>query len=120
MTYTVRVDDNFHYMDNEYRYTHGEYETLDDAVKAAREIVDGFLASAYTAGMSPEDLYQSYTSLGGDPFIVGPEDSDFSAGDYDKAGADDRRRYRVHRGGGIRSFLWKRPSSIGSTLRCGM
>jgi hypothetical protein len=85
LTYTVRVEDNYHYMDKEYRYTHGEYATLADALKAAKEIVDGYLSSAYTAGMSAEGLYQSYTSFGDDPFIVGPEDSDFSAWNYAKA-----------------------------------
>jgi hypothetical protein len=85
MIYTVRVDDNFHYMDKEARYTHGEYATLEDALKAAKEIVDGYLSSAYTPGMSAEDLYQSYTSIGDDPFIVGPEDSHFSAWNYAKA-----------------------------------
>jgi hypothetical protein len=85
MTYTVRVDDNFHYMDKEYRRTHGEYETLEAALKASKEIVNGFLASAHTPGMSAEDLYQRYTSFGDDPFIIGPEDVDFSAWEYAKA-----------------------------------
>jgi hypothetical protein len=84
MTYIVRVDDNFHYMDKDARYTHGEYATFDEALQAAKEIVDGYLSSAYTPGMSAEDLYLSYTSIGDDPFIVGPEDSNFSAWSYAK------------------------------------
>jgi hypothetical protein len=82
MTYTVRVDDNFHYMDKDYRYTHGEYETLEDALKAAKEIVDSFLAAGHIPGMRADDLYQSYTSFGDDPFIIGPEDAKFSAWNY--------------------------------------
>lgn len=85
MTYVIRVDDNYDYMDKDARYTYGEYATLEDALKAAKEIVDGCLSSAYTPGMSAEDLYQIYTSLGEDPFIVGPEDSNFSAWTYAKA-----------------------------------
>jgi hypothetical protein len=85
MTYTIRVDDNYDYMDKDARYTHGEYQTLEAAIKEAKEIVDSYLSSAYTPGMSAEDLYQSYTSFGDDPFIVGPEDSKFSAWDYAKA-----------------------------------
>jgi len=85
MTYTVRVDDNYHYMDADKRYTHGEYETLEDAIKAAKEIVDDFLSSAYTPGMSAEKLYQGYTSFGDDPFIIGPEEKQFSAWEYAKA-----------------------------------
>lgn len=85
MTYTVRVDDNYHYMDADERYTHGQYETLEDALKAAKEIVDDCLSSAYKSGMSADTLYQNYTSFGADPFIVGPEDSKFSAWEYAKA-----------------------------------
>jgi hypothetical protein len=82
MTYTVRVDDNFHYMDKDYRYTHGEYATVEDALKEAKAIVDGFLSAAYIPGMRPDDLYQSYTTFGDDPFIIGPEDAKFSAWNY--------------------------------------
>ena len=37
MTYTVFVDDNFHYMDKDERYTHGLFETLEAAVEAAKK-----------------------------------------------------------------------------------
>jgi hypothetical protein len=82
MTYTVRVDDNFYYMDKDYRYTHGEYANLEDAVKASKAIVDSFLATAHIPGMRPDELYRSYTSFGDDPFIVGPEGAKFSAWNY--------------------------------------
>ena len=42
MTYTVRVDDNYHCMDESQRYTHGEFETYDEALTACRGIVDQF------------------------------------------------------------------------------
>lgn len=83
--YILRVDDNYHYMDETYRRTHGEYETQEDALIAARAIVDAFLASAHTPGMTAEALYQMYTSFGDDPFIIGPRDSDFSAWNYARA-----------------------------------
>ncbi len=85
MRYTVRVDDNYDYMDTDVRYTHGEFETLEGALKAAQKIVDDYLLSAYTTGMSAEALYQSYTSFGEDPWIVGPVDAKFSAWEYAKA-----------------------------------
>jgi hypothetical protein len=47
MPYTVRDDDNYH-------YTHGEFPTWQDALNAAQHIVDGFLASAHTPGMTPK------------------------------------------------------------------
>jgi hypothetical protein len=84
MTYTIHVDDNYHYMDADARYTLGEFPTWEDAVKAARHIVDEYLSSAYKPGMSAEDLYRSYTSFGEDPFIIGPGDEKFSAWEYAK------------------------------------
>jgi hypothetical protein len=85
MTYTVRVDDNFHYRDPDKRYTHGEYETLEDALKAAKAIVDDFLAATHTPGMSAEDLSLTYIGFGEDPFILGPQDCRFSAWAYARA-----------------------------------
>jgi len=85
VTYTIRIDDNYDYMDKEARYTHGEYRTLDEALKEAKAIVDDYLSSTYTSGMTAEALYQSYTCFGDDPFIVGPGHNLFSAWEYAKA-----------------------------------
>jgi hypothetical protein len=83
MSYTLYVDDNFHYMDEEERYKAGEFESLADAVAKAKQIVDEFLAAAYKEGMTDEELHHQYVSFGEDPFIVGgPPASDFSAWDY--------------------------------------
>ncbi len=32
MKYTIRVDDNYHYMDESERYTHGHYETTEETI----------------------------------------------------------------------------------------
>jgi hypothetical protein len=81
--YKVLLDDNFHYMDEDERTEHGEFESLEAAVAACRRIVDEFLLSTYTPGMSAEALYDHYTGFGTDPFIVGGEArNDFSAWDY--------------------------------------
>jgi hypothetical protein len=68
-TWTVYVDDNFHYMDEDERYCLGTFNSLDEAVAACRKIVDQFLQdnSAETA----EELYQSYVMFGEDPWIAG-------------------------------------------------
>ena len=84
MIYKVLVDDNYHYMDKEARYTHGEFETLGAAVTSAKEIVDDFLLCAYEPGMSADSLYTKYTSFGDDPWISDPSDSGFSAWVYAK------------------------------------
>lgn len=82
-TYTVFVDDNFHYMDEDERTRLGVFDTLEAAVAACRKIVDDFLTSNYEPGMTADSLYQYYTGFGTDPFIVGGESrSDFSAWDY--------------------------------------
>ena len=84
--YTVMVDDNFHYMNEDERHTHGTFATVEEANAACRALVDKWLASHYEPGMTPEKLYNSYVSFGEDPFVVGPPGEDmsgtFSAWDY--------------------------------------
>ncbi len=83
MKYTVYVDDNFHYMDESKRYKLGEYETADEAVKQAKELIDGFLISAYKMDQTAAELFRHYTNFGKDPFIVPKdEESAFSAWNY--------------------------------------
>lgn len=85
MTYTVLIDDNFHYMDESARTSHGVFDTLPDAVDACQRIVDDFLRSAYQPGMIAGDLMTSYVSFGEDPFIVSSEPGGgvlFSAREY--------------------------------------
>ena len=82
MTYTVWVDDNFHYMDEDERYKHGEFETLEAAIEACKRIVDAYLVSAYTPGMSADALHASYTGFGDDPWVSGADGTPFSAWKY--------------------------------------
>jgi hypothetical protein len=39
------VDDNFHYMDQDERYEHGIFSTVDEAIAACKAIVDADLKS---------------------------------------------------------------------------
>jgi hypothetical protein len=85
--YRVLIDDNFHFMDETERVTHGQFETADGALEACRAIVDEFLADAFKPGMTAAALYERYVSFGDDPFIrpVDPKDAtavSFSAWDY--------------------------------------
>lgn len=84
MAITVRVDDNYHYMDKSYRRSQGEFETAEAALVAARERVDDYLKQAHSPGMSAEALYGSYKMFGEDPFVVGAN-VHFSAWEYAKA-----------------------------------
>ena len=79
-SYTVFVDDNFHYMDEDARYKLGEFDSCAAAVAACKEIVEEFLV--HNAGQC-EDLYASYTMFGDDPFIrTDDPDCKFSGRDY--------------------------------------
>ena len=90
MPFEVIVDDNFHYMDEAERYVLGSFETFEAALDAAKRIVDEYLASAYRPGITVEELYESYTSFGEDPFI---KTSEVQAG----AGAFSAWRYARER-----------------------
>lgn len=83
MKYKVMVDDNFHYQDEEERYTLGEFDSLEAAIAACKKIVEEYLASAYKPGMTAEQLSSNYKMFGEDPWIAGGEgDIPFSAWKY--------------------------------------
>jgi hypothetical protein len=83
MIYFVFTEENEHYMDEGSRRRHGEYATREEALAAARAIVDRDLAEMYRPGMSAESLYMSYKRYGTDAYVV-PDDVEdrFSAWDY--------------------------------------
>ena len=60
MKYKVCVDDNFHYQDESERFTHGEYETAEQAIQIAKEITDESLKSLYKIRilLHPQPLIQ--------------------------------------------------------------
>lgn len=88
MKYTLYVSENARYMDEKARYQVGEFETLQEVVCRARQIVDDFLSANYEKGMTVEELYALCTSFGEDAFIAGgPPSSDFSSWDYAREAA---------------------------------
>ena len=82
--YTVRVADNFDYMDKSREYKDGEYDTWEEAVAECKEIVDICLLQDLKGGVSDKKtLLTTYKMYGDDPYIVGGEkDEYFSAWDY--------------------------------------
>jgi hypothetical protein len=84
MPYTVIIYENSHYMDESEGYTHGEFPTAEEALAAAKKLVDDDLTSAYSPGMPPEDLYRQFATFGIDPVIVPALEPPFSAWDYAK------------------------------------
>jgi len=83
-SWTVYVDDNFHYMDEDERYCLGAFDSLEAALAACRKIVDAFLQDK--PAKTADELYDLYTSFGEDPWIKGPSPASgtppFSAWDY--------------------------------------
>ena len=79
--YTVMIDDNFHYMDEDYRCKHGEFSTYADAVDACKKILDEELADMLKQGIDPKDLLSQWAMFGSDPFIIGGSKI-FSSRDY--------------------------------------
>lgn len=83
--YTVKVDDNFHYMDESERYTLGVFDDCESAVQACKKIVDEFLLEHYSPGMTAQELYSGYQGFGEDPFISTTDrECKFSAWTYAK------------------------------------
>jgi hypothetical protein len=76
------VDDNFHYMDEDERYSAGTFASYDEALAKAKSIVDEFLESAHEPGMTSSELNDGYVGFGEDPFIVPAGEPRFSAWDY--------------------------------------
>ena len=83
--YTVMVDDNFHYMDEDERWQYGTFAGADEAIAACRHLVEQSLAEFYKPGMTAGQLYAQYASFGDDPFVIASEGCEsvrFSARDY--------------------------------------
>jgi hypothetical protein len=68
--YRVKVDDNFHFMDEDERTEIGIFDSGDEALAACREVVEKSLRHHYKSGMSAAALFEQYKSFGDDPFIV--------------------------------------------------
>jgi len=85
MKYTVICADNFHYMDERERSTHGQYDSPEAAIAAAKAVVDHCLLFIYRPGMTADVLYDHYTDFGDDPFIRSDDPTCvFSAWSYAK------------------------------------
>ncbi|MBU6455844.1 MAG: hypothetical protein KGS72_29000 [Cyanobacteria bacterium REEB67] len=86
--FTVFVDDNFHYMDEDERSVAGEFRSYEDAVNACKEIVERSLQHALSQKppMTADQLYSHYTDFGNDPFVspMPPDEQRFSAWSYAK------------------------------------
>lgn len=73
-------------MEEDAAYYHGQFDTYQEALKAAENIVDDYFENQFKPGMTLKELQGSgYTLFGDDPVIVLPDgtyDSEFSARAY--------------------------------------
>ena len=86
----LRVYDNFHYMDESEAYNHGHYETYEDALIAAKTIVDEFFEHNWKSGVTADYLLGQYSLYGEDPIILPNEHGEhesFSARTYANSSA---------------------------------
>lgn len=82
--FTVHVDDNFHYQDEDERYRLGVYPTYEEALEACRSLVRKDLEHHFKPGMTCAEVVSQYSSFGEDPWITPtPEGTErFSARNY--------------------------------------
>jgi hypothetical protein len=86
MSYQLKIYDNFHYMDENEAYMHGAFATYEDALHAAKKIVEDHIISNYKPGMSPSEMSANYKMFGEDPIIISEfrqdDERQFSAWTY--------------------------------------
>jgi hypothetical protein len=75
MKYRVYIDANARQMDTSQRTLHGEYDTPEQAVAAAREVVRTRLVEEHRAGMKAEELLQRFAQRGETAFIMPMDES---------------------------------------------
>lgn len=84
--YEVMVDDNYAAGDSDERYSHGYYDTCEEATAACKKIVEECLIGSYKKGMNEAQLYDVYADFGDDPFIVSEDiNCKFNAHEYAKS-----------------------------------
>jgi len=85
MRYTIFVDDNFHYGEEEERYKLGEFSSCEEAITVCKRIVDEFMEKGYRKDISFKELWEGYMMYGEDPFIQSDDpECNFSAWTYAK------------------------------------
>lgn len=60
----------------------GEYDDLDDAIKAAQGLIDAFLRAAHEAEMTLADLFAQYQQSSEMPFIFGDDVDAINVGGF--------------------------------------
>ncbi len=70
MKFHLRIFDNYHHWDETSSYDHGSYETYEDAVIAAKKIVEEYFVDECKPGRTAGDLMASFAMYGEDPVVI--------------------------------------------------
>jgi hypothetical protein len=70
--YVVWTEDNFHHMepDSDNLYKHGEFDTCEEAIAAAKHVVDEFLLTTLEPEHTAEELWKLFTTFGDSAYIT--------------------------------------------------
>ena len=60
----------------------GNYDKLEDAIAAAKRVVDRFLLSEYSKGTDSKVLFSVYQNIGEFPFIFHDDDKTINVGEF--------------------------------------
>jgi hypothetical protein len=83
-------------VDDDSIYTHGRFHSWEEAVQAAKDIVDSCLSEYMRPSMLAEELFSQYQTFGDDPFIVSlSDDKDDEDDEFFSARAYARERCEV-------------------------
>lgn len=73
MQYRVYIDANTNHMDTSTRSVYGVYDTAEQAIDGAHEVISAQLVEAHRQGMTAEEVLEQFVRRGEMPFIL-PED----------------------------------------------
>ena len=73
MKHRVYIDENPHLADTSARLMRGEFDSREEALALAREIVDDCLAESRRDGMTANQLLEAFVTVGEQPFLL-PDD----------------------------------------------
>ena len=79
------IRDNFHYQDPDEEWVQGPYETAEEAISAAKRIVDDYLSERASEKSTVDGLLNSYLMFGESPDVLAPAgqpQTEFSSWEY--------------------------------------
>lgn len=82
MPYTVSSFDNFHLEDEDGTDHVGSFDSADEAIRAAEDVIDRFLTHDAALARSAADLVNRYSAFGQVPLIRGEPTVAFDADAY--------------------------------------